>query len=121
MSLKVLQGARPAGQAAEEIKELNELSAKKAKGTLTKGSSFSESFKTQAFHWPVTICAGVHGQSHDLTELFRTGGKPRNCLSEGLLWGEEGSPGRHRWPSPPLARSCLAHLPSTCWVLGIKV
>uniref|UniRef100_A0A8D2GWF8 protein-serine/threonine phosphatase n=1 Tax=Urocitellus parryii TaxID=9999 RepID=A0A8D2GWF8_UROPR len=41
----------------------------KAKEILTKGPNVQE------VRCPVTVCGDVHGQFHDLMELFRNGGK----------------------------------------------
>ena len=35
-----------------------------------------EESNVQAVRCPVTVCGDVHGQLHDLQELFRIGGRP---------------------------------------------
>ncbi|KAG3274190.1 PPP2CB-containing [Ictidomys tridecemlineatus] len=56
-----------------ECKQLNENQVQtlceKAKEILTKGPN------VQKVRCPVTVCGDVHGQFHDLIELFRNGGK----------------------------------------------
>ena len=79
-----------------ECKQLSESQVKplceKAKEILTKESNVQE------VRCPVTVCGDVHGQFHDLMELFKIG-KSRQLKNARYLLDVPVCPGRERFTS----------------------
>ncbi|XP_054907232.1 serine/threonine-protein phosphatase 2A catalytic subunit alpha isoform, partial [Poeciliopsis prolifica] len=60
----------------EQLGECKQLSEGQVKTLCEKAKEIlTEESHVQEVRCPVTVCGDVHGQLHDLMELFRTGGK----------------------------------------------
>eukprot|EP01100_Stratorugosa_tubuloviscum_P006867 TRINITY_DN290_c1_g2_i3.p1 TRINITY_DN290_c1_g2~~TRINITY_DN290_c1_g2_i3.p1 ORF type:complete len:332 (-),score=140.46 TRINITY_DN290_c1_g2_i3:175-1107(-) len=60
----------------EQLMNLNKLSEQQVKALCDKAKEiFAKESNVQFVRCPVTVCGDVHGQFHDLQELFKIGGK----------------------------------------------
>lgn len=82
----------------EQLSECKPLSELEVKNLCDQARTILvEEWNVQPVKCPVTVCGDIHGQFHDLIELFRIGGKApdTNYLFMGDYVGK-------RWSMPPL-------------------
>ena len=71
----------------EQLMECKQLTETQVRQLCEKARDIlSHESNVQDVKCPVTVCGDVHGQFHDLMELFRIGGKWSSVLSSLFVW-----------------------------------